>query len=332
MTKPLTTGPAAFLALFAPPSCRRLAHKACGEHNCPCDGARAWLRSLPRSLPFEEIWERCDQPDWLHWLMDRYGLKAHGATCDAIRRALPWPVVAQALANPPPMATCGDCGEIVPLGEVHDGRCEDCDGNYVYCQICPERVHHDQLCAHLRWSGSAGDEVGVGAAEPEDHRASFDRLLGRLGRRHARTLRRALSDSSWFKSYEHRALANAVERLQEHARNTDDRHRTEVGLLWLDTLAGGKKLRPFVRRTIEWIDAHLAEREKAIAADRRPRWVVRDGGGRYFVCGEWTAFREQCTWMRRRQAHEIRRALRKAFPGSMVRAVHVLTPHVGGAR
>jgi hypothetical protein len=326
---PANRGPGAFLALFAPPSCRRLSHKPCGEHNCPCSGARAWLRSLPRSISFEEIWKRCDRPEWLRWLMDRYGLKAAG-DCAAIRRALPWPVVAEALANPPPSATCDDCGKDVPIGELYDGRCEDCDGEYVYCQICPERVHRDSLCAHLRWSDAAGEEVGVGADEPEDHRESFDRMLGKLGLRHARTLRRALADGTWFRSYTHQALEEAVERLGDRARDTDD--HTEVGLYWLETLSAGKDLRPHVKRTLGWIDAHLAARAKAIAADRRPRWVVRDGGRRYFVRGEWTAIPEQGAWMRHGKARRTARALRKAYPGAVVRAVHVLTPHVGGAR
>lgn len=200
------------------------------------------------------------------------------------------------------------------------------------CSLCRDRVHRDSLCEHLRWSDSVGDEVGTGSYEPEDHRASFDRMLGKLGRRLARRLRRELADGSFFRWQHDDPVGEAVDRLEERAHDTDDRDGTEVGLFWLDTLSAGKALRPHVKRTLGWIDAHLAAREKAIAADRRPRWVVRDGARRYYVDGEWTAIREGGAWMREGRARRLARALRRVHPGAVVRAVHVLTPHVGGAR
>jgi hypothetical protein len=36
----------------------------------PCDAAIDWIKSLPESS-LEEIWEACERPDWLYWLVDQ---------------------------------------------------------------------------------------------------------------------------------------------------------------------------------------------------------------------------------------------------------------------
>lgn len=328
-------GPAAFLALFAPPGCQSLDHVPCAEHMCPCVDARTWLRALPADLPFEQIWARITRADWLIWLLSRYGLPTHDGdrTCAALRAKYPWSTVAAALANPPATIKCERCREVILTEEDYDGLCESCDNQYVYCGVCEDRVHEDGLCDHLRWSDAAGGHVGTGEQDDEGHRRAFDRLLGRIGRRFTRKLRDQLADGSWWTWHRSDDVDGAVNEAEERARDTDDRDHVEVGLAWLDTLGAEENLRSHVKKTLEWIDAHLAARDAAIAADKRPRRLLRDGAGRYYVLdtGTWTAVREEASWMHLRRARRFRRRLRGAYPNGVIRMVHVLTPHRGKA-
>lgn len=308
-------GPTALLALIGPLG--------------PCGAAQEWIRSLPETMPFAEMWGRCPDASWMHWIANWYGLKAFGNTSDEIRTSLPWDKLVVALANPPSAVKCDDCGEMVGRGDLYDGRCEDCDNNYVYCAFCTERPHRDNLCDHLEWSDAAGEEVGTGAHQNVEHKASFDRLLGCLGLKRAKELRGELSTGVWWTYGRDNDLSEAVDDLWEQSRDTDDRHKTEVGLIWLDTLTNEEALRPLVKETIGWIEEHLAAREAAIAADKRPRHMVRDGAGRYYVqpTNTWTAVREVASWRNRAKAHSLARLLRKAYPNAGVHVVHVLTPY-----
>lgn len=274
------------------------------------------------------MWATCPSADWMFWLAERYGLKVRDASSpDSVRANLPWEAVATALANPPPVMKCDNCGEMVDPGELRDGRCEDCDGKYVYCNICDDRSNQDSLCAHMEWSDAAGDEVGTGSGEEPG--LPFDRFLGRLGLKRARALKQALSDGSWWKWDCDRDLNETFDQLCDHVRDTDDRHQIEVGVIWLRTLCKDEKSKPYVQKTIEWIDEHLAARAAAIAADKRPRHVIRDGKRRYYVheSGTWTAIREQASHLRRGQSRRLVKLLRAAYPEANVRGVHVLTPH-----
>lgn len=256
-------------------------------------------------------------------------MKTKGAgTCDAIRAAVPWLEVALALANPPESVECLDCGDVVKFDELYDGRCEDCDRNYFYCCICDERQHRDHLCYHLEWSSSASEEVGTGSGSDDIHKESFDRLLGVLGLRRARKLRAAIANKSWFGGGHYR-LEERVEALREKASDTNDRDGTEVGLIWLSTLGDADKLKPCVEKTLAWIDEHLAARKARIAADPRPRRVLRDGQRRYYVqrTDTWTSIREHASWMRAPAARRLVELLREVYPKAVVKVVHVLTPH-----
>ncbi len=338
MTKTVEpTGPAAFLATFAPEGCRDLKHHSCGQRLCPCNEARGWLRTMPRSLSPAAVWERVKRADWLLWLIGRIGAdeerynSVRDQGCDVIRVAFPWNVVVEAIANPPTTMKCDDCREGFPRDELQDGHCEDCDSHYEYCGICEGGQHEDNLCSHLEWSSAASGVVGTGATGA-DHHKSLDALLGRLGLRRTRALLAALATRKWWRQYDD--LGGALEVIRERARDTDDRDGTEVGEIWLRTLGGEEKLRACVETTIVWIDEHLARRLAAIAADRRPRRIVCDGSGRFWVDGSWTAIREQARWMSARRARKVRRALRKVHPGAKIRIVHVLTPAptLGGSR
>lgn len=320
------TGPAGLLALFAHAQCQDPAHETCERSRCPCGDARAWLRTLPATMPLATIWGRCRRLDWMRWLLQRARLTSPAQTCKELREEVPWSAVQEALLarrKGKAVEECQDCSEEVDVDSLLDGRCEGCDSHYVYCAVCPERVHQDSLCDHLEWSDAAGDEVGTGS--DHDHADDFDRFLTKLGRRRVRKLREQITSGAWWTWKADRLLSDAVEKIGERARDADD--DVEVGWIWLITLGPDQRLKEHVRQTIQWIDDHLKARQEEIDADPRPRWVIRDGGRRYFVGGEWTAIREHGAWMRRSRAHRTARVLRAAYPTAVVRVVHVLTPH-----
>lgn len=319
------TGPAAFLKAFCEGACRNLTHKHCGSKRCPCEAARTWLRTLPKTMPLDKSWEACPEAEWLVWVCEKLGIATRGhETCAAIRAAVPWSSVVEAMENPPTTAACEDCGDVEEIDDLRDGRCESCDGNYEYCSICDDRLHEDSLCDHLQWSDVAGCTCGTGSDNPKDHHESFYRLLTSIGLRHARSLRVLIADGSYFKWNQDRRLEESLDELREHARDSDD-DATEVGMIWLDTLGGTDRLRPSVDMTLEWIDQHIAAREAVIAADDRPMRVIRDGSGRYFVRGEWAALREQGAWMPQRQANDLKRRLKAIYQAAGIKVVHVLT-------
>jgi RNA polymerase-binding transcription factor DksA len=260
----------------------------------------------------------------MQWLLLRAGLKSQAAKCKDLRKELPWLVVQEALTTPRDYGECEDCGEEHPFEDLPDGRCEDCDSKYVYCSICHDDVHTDGLCDHLSWSDAAGDEVGTGSDSTHDK--EFDLFLTKLGRRRVKKLREEIANGTWRTCESDRSLSEAVNRIGELARDADS--LVEVGWIWLDTLScSDQRLKKHVKQTLGWIDAHLTARAAENAADRRPRRIVRDGGRRYFVDGEWTAIREHGAWMHPRRAHQIARKLRAAYPAAVIRVVHVLTPH-----
>lgn len=326
------TGPAAFLALFAPPECQALKHPSCSQRLCPCNRARTWLRSLPKSLSFKAIWNRIRRPDWLQWLAGYFGLGAEArGTCAEIRRAIPWERMAEAIAYPPAKtsAKCDRCGEDCDPDEIVDGRCEDCDADFNYCSVCDDRHHDDDLCDHLAWSNCGGYMVGTGADEGEDPE-SFHRALSLLGLKLTKALRADIAKGVFGTWDGDHALTERVKELREEARDTDDRDNTEAGLIWLDTIPGRKAFptahRAITKKTLAWIDAHIKARARAIASDRRPRRLIRDGAGRWWIDGAWTAVREQGRWMPRRQAIKLAQRLRAVYPHAGIKVVHVLTP------
>jgi hypothetical protein len=88
---------------------------------------------------------------------------------------------------------CEDCGE--PSDDLLDGRCEDCDSHYVWCDICKEQNHEDDLCRHVYWSEFWSDYAGAGCTErvTDDYaREPIRRLLDACGSRFASWLYRAL--------------------------------------------------------------------------------------------------------------------------------------------
>jgi hypothetical protein len=34
-----------------------------------CSELKAWLESLPRGMSYQEVWEKCDNPAWMFWLI-----------------------------------------------------------------------------------------------------------------------------------------------------------------------------------------------------------------------------------------------------------------------
>ena len=276
------------------------------------------------SMPFETIWTSCNHADWLQWLMNKLGIRHVHGSCEAIRASVPWSVIADTIANPPTEVACDHCDERFPPGDLSDGWCEDCDDERVYCTICDRKHSRDSICDHLEWSNSASDYMGTGGASDDDHRKSLCIVLAHMGLRLARELREAIAVGKLWSYYDD--IGEALVCIRDRARDTDDRNDTEIGCIWLNTLEAVEGLRGARETTVRWIDEHLAAREAAIAADRRPRRVIRDGAGRHYVAGLWTAIREDASWMHTRRAARTARALRRMHPEAGIRVVHVLTP------
>lgn len=330
MTSNKGAGPVAFLALFAKGKCQKLKHESCGARLCPCNDARKWLASLPKRMPFEDIWGTCERNDWLLWLAKAFGLDG-GKTCSETRQLIPWTKMADALANPPKELPCEYCGELFGPEEMFHGYCETCESDYfVYCTECEEVHNRDDNypCAHLRWCDQFGEFVGTGAdTDSSSIAASLDALLVKLGLVLTRKLLVELDGGKFGKRRITNEFGDCGPRLAElwdMRRDVDDAS-FEAGLLWLDTLHPHQKECVAMAKTL--VREHISRREKAIAADKSPRRILVDGSDRVYVKGgTWSAVRADATRMTRRRAHELRRRIEGAFAGIVLKVVHVLKP------
>lgn len=291
----------------------------------PCGPAMEWTARKLRTMAPSDVWglAQREESSWAAWLRNRLGLGD---------KAVPWATVEAALKKPPPpRKTCDSCGDALSAEEIDCGvrRCEECAQSYIYCTVCDDSSHEEDLCGHLAWSDARGEHVGTGTAAVV-HRESFDALLVRLGLVMTRRLRKDLAgidleygfDSTYYK---YTRAGRRLEDLRQRARDVD-RCAFEVGLLWLNTLYLSQT--ELVALTLGWIDAHIARREAAIKADKRKRHLVRDGGHRWWTGAEWTAIREQGLWMHKAKAGKVRRRLRRIYGavGADCKVVRVLTP------
>ena len=320
-----TTGPAAMLALFAPEGCRSLKHKSCNKHGCPCDDARAYMRTLPKTATFEAIWNGCTRTDWRGWLT-HFAKVPNDST---------WAVVAAALAqrreNPPDEETCEGCDKDFDPDEMDGGYCHDCHSEkFVYCNVCGHDVNRDddRPCDHLIYVEGSADFVGSGSNEAPDAE-SLHNVCVRIGWRRAEKLRAALArPGKWShldaRYYAGDALDAVIQNLRAAARDDDDRANRLDGACWLLTL--DSETTEANVATLVSLDKHLAARRDAAAKDRRPRRVLREGGGRFWRDGEWTPLRSKARWMSAKRASSLRTILRGAYPGAGLVVVHVLTP------
>lgn len=321
----MKTGPTAFLALFAPEECRDLALTCCGKRRCPCDDARRWLRSLPPSIPFARIWHECERQDWKRWV----------AEIARVAPDAPWPTVALGLARRSKepvseMEKCGHCDKELDPEELERGYCSDCfHEHYVYCQICQYVDRESNTpCGHLIWSDHCGEFIGAGSDYKPDEK-SLHNVCVALGLRLTERLRAAIARPGKWQYLEKdrrdgENLDELIKDMREAARDDDDRDDREDGAIWFRTLAS--RTTEANATTITWLDAHIAARNAAITKDRRPRRVIRDGQGRYWIDGEWTPLRPKARWMKAKRAEKVRGILSQEYPGSGCRVVHVLTP------
>ncbi len=326
---PEPTGPAAILAVFVTnEECRGLKHECCSRSGCPCNDARAWIRSLAKTTTWAQAWDSCPDATWLRWCALRALPTADVPSTpspDEFREALPAHVVRDAFLNPKPSLTCDDCGEETDPDELVDGRCDSCDSEYEWCSICRDHLHRDDLCRHLVWSDVACEVVGAGAGYHDvAEGTSIWHVLNHLGRRWARRLRAAVASCQTDRWSDHSDLGEILDCLKDQ-----DIDETEIGLLFLSTLDEGEEYKAAIDATLGRIDAHLLARDAAIAADRRRRRVIRDGGGRYYVpsTGLWSAVRAQAEpeFLSRREAAELAKKL-GAIHGTKIVPVHVLPP------
>ncbi len=155
---------------------------------------------------------------------------------------------------------------------------------------------------------------------------SIDRLCAKIGMRWTLELQKALARRGKWTNvagvgfYDLEDVLEERRGIHHETDNADD----EVGLLWLFTL--DSSLREDVTHARAWVAAHIARRKAAIAADRSPRRVVRDGAGRNWVDGEWVGIRAMGQRMQAGRARKVARLLRRAHPGTEIKVVHILTP------
>ena len=280
-------------------------------------------------MSFEAIWNACQNNDWLLWLAVPFGLEG-GSTPNETRALIPWPKMAEALANPPQTRACECCNEQFHPSDLFHGYCEDCEDDRVYCTECVTTHSRDDNhpCAHLRWSDDAGGYVGTGADVSEhDIAQSFDALLVKLGLVLTRKLLIELEKKDFGRrpiGCEFGDCGSRLDELMDERRDVDGA-AFEEGLFWLDTLHPRQK--QYVSMVKKLVRDHIARREAAIKADKRPRRILFDGGGRVYVMGgTWSAVRAQAYRMSSRKAQRLRRRLKSISPGVKIRVVHVLKP------
>lgn len=74
-----------------------------------------------------------------------------------------------------------------------NGRCEDCDGNVFYCNVCEEDNHRDDLCRHI-FQATNYEYHGAGLNHDPDEcvEKSFVKLVGLMPQGFAQGLRTAI--------------------------------------------------------------------------------------------------------------------------------------------
>ena len=166
---------------------------------------------------------------------------------------------------------CSDCQESFPAAEVIDGICENCDSNYVLCEVCGDRRHEDDTCGHVFWDNYGG--CGYGGAggsdlQWDDHEESFLAVLRHFPADVVSALRAGLARHSYRFGGIHatgglgpsfitatvngvyrRDVGEAIGALQD----VDDIEAIYLGVNWLMSLQAGRTWRQDAL-TVKWID------------------------------------------------------------------------------
>lgn len=103
---------------------------------------------------------------------------------------------------------CDECGqptEADPDSYCGEERrlCDRCDGEYIYCNYCNDRLYGDSLCRHLFWSNQWGWYGGPGYDKDEwdSHKESFRAVLDKIGVDAAKALLAALEQHRYFHQF-----------------------------------------------------------------------------------------------------------------------------------
>ena len=92
-------------------------------------------------------------------------------------------------------ATIGTCRDCEGTENVENGLCDECAAHYIYCDICSEDQHEDDMCRHVYWSEFWAEHAGAGHVEycgHDHHREPIRKLLDACGFKFASWLYRAL--------------------------------------------------------------------------------------------------------------------------------------------
>jgi len=90
--------------------------------------------------------------------------------------------------------TLDECWRCHKTDGVENGLCDDCADHYIYCDVCRDDQHEDDLCRHIYWSEHWGGFAGAGYCEfsHDHHREPMRALLDACGFKFASWLYRAL--------------------------------------------------------------------------------------------------------------------------------------------
>ncbi|HEY9657632.1 MAG TPA: hypothetical protein V6C65_04145 [Allocoleopsis sp.] len=107
------------------------------------------------------------------------------------------------------MGICTQCGEETEQEPLeYDGIdqvvCDNCYGDFEYCEFCKIHRHEYSLCRHLFWSNQVGEILGCGSDRNKwesTHKSSFFKVLDKIGVDAAQSLLRSLKAHQYFHQF-----------------------------------------------------------------------------------------------------------------------------------
>lgn len=191
-----------------------------------------------------------------------------------------------------PACICDECGRPTDAEpDIYDGKeqrlCDSCDCDYVWCNICNDRLHaEDSLCRHLFYSGEWEDYGGCGSSDWESHKTSFFAVLDKIGDEAAKALTAALRLHRYFHQFrgsifgyesftadwwDETGQRRGYGHLFTESLFEEEEEAMAIGVQWLASLwagtgypkegDGGLPMTPQADdRTAEWIEEWLRDR------------------------------------------------------------------------
>ncbi len=190
---------------------------------------------------------------------------------------------------------CAHCGELTDQEpQEYDGIdqviCDDCYGEFEYCQFCKIHPHRDSTCRHLCWIDDWGDFGGCGSdrSDWDKHKASFHFVLDKIGVDAAKALLHALKAHRYHHRFSgtifgynsldaHWQTENGIKNfghLFTQSLFDEQEKRMAIGVQWLVSLWAGDvwngndcdlaKSPEADDRTVQWIEEWLSAQDRTV--------------------------------------------------------------------